>query len=240
MKKVLSLLLSFVMLFTLSLSFGFEAQAKSSQLDIQRKQFNSQNACYNYNGKTFVKTKHDYNSGYTAIRMGSSLGKTKKKFKVYGTVENLALNGKYIYYYNSDFASLIRAKKNGKGKKTIARISGYFEYASIPFIIDGKYIAYNIVKRDYDNHYSSSLYASKLNGKGKKKIASGVISDFYTYKGNLYYIKGSKLYKYSFKKKKSKSLKVNMNMLLEVIRIIQLGKWLQSYLIIGIVQKRTM
>ena len=210
MKKVLSLLLSFVMLFTLSLSFGFEAQAKTSQLDIQRKQFNSQNAHYNYSGKTFVKTKHNYDTNYTTVMLSSSLNKKGKKFKVYGGVENLALNGKYIYYYNSDSWELIRAKKNGKGKKTIAKSTGYCEYANIPFIIDGKHIAYNIIERDSLGYYSS-LYACKLNGKGKKKIASGVISDFYTYKGNLYYIKGSKLYKYSFKKKKAKALKVKMN-----------------------------
>lgn len=213
MKKILSLILSAVMLFTV-LSGVTSASAKDSAGDFQYRQFNSQHADFNYKGKTFVKTTYNTDTQKSTVIISASPNKSGKKIKAKGYVGNTAIDRNYVYYIDYGASALMRVKKNGKGKKAVIKCAGLGINTEIDFIIDGKYLIYN--KTTHDEGYvtvtSSALYVCKTNGKGKKKIASGVEPNFFTYKGNLYYLKNNRLVKYNLKKKKSKKIKVNKSL----------------------------
>ena len=78
MKKILSLILSAVMLFTV-LSGVTSASAKDSAGDLQYRQFNSQHADFNYKGKTFVKTTYNTDTQKSTVIISASPNKSGKK-----------------------------------------------------------------------------------------------------------------------------------------------------------------
>lgn len=206
MKRLLSVFLSLCIL-SGTLLIGGSAFAAESKFNEQKKQYNSLNSSFNFNGDKFVYSAF-FEKNYQ-LRTAGNISKPGKAIMKDNWVSNLNYVGKYIYYTDIVKCAIMRRKASGGAAKTIVKFK---DTQSINFIVSGKRLIYLLSEYNSDTYEleSSTLYTCSLTGKGKKKIGAciqaseGYVSSYYTYKNKLYYANNNKLYCYNFKTKKSK------------------------------------
>ncbi len=211
MKKLLSLLLSVVMLLSVS-AVSLQAFAAEVKFDLQHQQYNSQNAEFNYNKDSFVHHRYGKKEINAYIYSSKSLRKRGTKAVNLYDYTSLAVKGNYMFFVDASEGAIKRCKLNGKKVKTIVKFNP--DKFSAKFIIDKNRMYYNLIQYggSSDGIVQTKLYTCNLKGKKVKKVAKNVKSDFYTYKNNLYFVKGKSIYRYDAKTGKSKTVYVGMPM----------------------------
>lgn len=176
------------------------AAAASEKYGEQKKQYNSQIADFNYNGKRMAKIIPKRNTQISKIYYSKNLkSRGKAIVSVKGWNNHVALKGKKLFYLTGE--KLMKCNLKGKNRKLITRLEE--NQSSLGFIISGKRIVY---------YYGNKLYCCNLSGKHKKLI-SNKRHDYYDCntvfsKGNIvYYIDKGGLKVYNMKSGKNRVLR---------------------------------